>query len=86
MKKHRPEFIAQLASKEDKERLAEQLDVWRKSEVVGLMVKYYEKVLDKLILEDEKDNPLSWFQFRWGKAKRVGKREALRKIINDLKE
>ena len=86
MKRKIPEFIAQNPSTEEKQRLMKQYLKWKKWEIAEMMVNHYQKKLDRLIQEDEKDSPLSWFQWKWGKAKRLGKREALRQFINDLKE
>ena len=86
MKRKIPEFIAQNPSTEEKQRLMKQYLKWKKWEIAEMMVNHYQKKLDRLIQEDEKDSPVSWFQWKWGKAKRLGKREALRQFINDLKE
>lgn len=80
-----PAFLSALPQKE-KARLMKQYIQWKKWEISDLMVKHYQKQLDRLLEEDEKLSPLSWFQWKWEKAKRLGQRSALRKIISDLKE
>lgn len=87
MKRIVPEFITQYStSKEEREKLMKQYCIWTQQDISKMMVSHYEKKLDKLIREDEKESPLSWFQWKWGKAKRLGKRETLRQLIKDLKE
>ena len=82
-----PDFIAKNhPSIEEKQRLMKQYTQWRKWEIAEIMVSHYEKQLDQLVQEDEKFTPLSWFQSKWNRARTLGKREILRKIIKDLKE
>lgn len=80
-----PAFLSALP-KAEKARLMKQYIQWKKWEISDLMVKHYQKHIDRLLEEEEKSSPLSWFQFKWEKAKRIGQRIAFRKIINDLKE
>ena len=53
-------------------------------ECIDLMKEHMELELDALILEDEKSSCLTWFQTKWGRAKRLGRREQLRNAIKDL--
>ena len=85
MKHKVPEFLSPLPS-EEKQRLMKKYLTWKGEEITELMVKHYEKKLEQLLIEDEKDSPLSWFQSKWTRAKRLGKREAIRKFIEHLKE
>lgn len=48
------------------------------------MKEYMEQELDKLVLEDEKSSYPTWFQTKWSKSKRLGRREQLRNTIKDL--
>jgi hypothetical protein len=78
-----PSFLTKL----DKEKKIEQMKryaIWKSDTIAELMVEHLESELTRLVLEDEKDSPLSWFQSRWSRAKRLGKREALRQLIKDL--
>ena len=79
-----PSFLTKLDPEQKKE-MMQQYSSWKRWGVAELMVKHLEDELTKLILEDEKDSPLSWFQSRWNRAKRLGKREAIRHLIKDLK-
>lgn len=80
-----PDFLSSYP-KEDKERLMKQYIQWKKWEITGIMIEHYEKKLDQLIQEDEKDSPLSWFSLGFGRAKRLGERKMLRNLIKNLKE
>lgn len=80
-----PEFIA-VQPKAEKERLMKLYINWKNNEITELMAQHYEKKLDKLLSEEEKESPVSWFQSKWSRVKRIGRREILRKILSDLKE
>jgi hypothetical protein len=81
-----PEFLSSVPNQEEKARLMKQYLQWKRWEIAEIVVAHYEDKLEKLIEEDEKDSPLSWFQYKWNTAQRKGKRSILRKIIKDLKE
>jgi len=53
-------------------------------ECIDLMKEHMEDELEKLILEDEKSSYVTWFQTKWSRAKRLGRREQLRTTIKDL--
>lgn len=80
-----PEFLSHLP-KEEKKRLMLQYQSWKKWEIAEIIVKHYEDKLDRLVLEEEKESLLSMFQSKWARAKRMGKRKALRLVIKHLKE
>ena len=58
---------------------------WKQKEICHKLVDYLEDKLEKMLLEEETTNPLNWFQYKWIRAKNLGKREMLRLIIKDLK-
>lgn len=78
-----PSFLTSL-DKERKQDLMKQYKAWKSWEVADLLKVHLQNELDRLIQEDEKDSPLSWFQTRWSRAKRLGRREQLRQLIKDL--
>ena len=77
-----PSFLTRL----DKDRKVELIKQWstlKGYECIDLMKAHYEGELEKLIAEDER--PMSsWFQTKWTKAQRLGRREQLRIMIKDL--
>ena len=64
--------------------MMKQLKSWKSWEVSQYLVEHLEGELDRLIQEDEKSSFSTWFQTRWSKAKRLGRREQLRQLIRDL--
>ena len=56
---------------------------WVHQDVTEYLEQHLQKKLDKLITEEEKDSPLSWFQCKYNRAKRLGQREAIRAILKD---
>ena len=78
-----PRFLTSL-DKEKKQEIMKQFKSWKTWEVADLLRAHLQSELDQLILEDEKDSFSTWFQTRWSKAKRLGKREQLRQLIKDL--
>ncbi|MGL1886322.1 MAG: hypothetical protein OCD76_07385 [Reichenbachiella sp.] len=78
-----PSFLTSL-DKEKKQEIMKQFKSWKSWEVCELLKAHLQSELDQLILEDEKDSFSTWFQTRWSKAKRLGKREQLRQLIKDL--
>jgi len=78
-----PSFLTKL-DQEKKKEFMQLYKAWKADPVAEMMVEHLESELTKLIVEDEKDTPLSWFQSRWSRAKRLGKREAIRHLIKDL--
>lgn len=85
MAQHRiPEFLLHLP-REEQARLMKRYRTWKSDEVAEIMVSHYQKKLDQLFLEEERESPLSWFDSKWKRVKRLGQRETLRKLINDLK-
>lgn len=79
-----PSFLTRL-DQEKKTELMQLYKQWKSDPVAELMVEHLENELTKLTIEDEKDSPFSWFQSRWNTAKRLGKRDAIRHLIKDLK-
>jgi len=78
-----PSFLTKL----DKEKKLEMIKQWstlKGYECIDLMKEHMEQELDALILEDEKSSFTTWFQTKWGSAKRLGRREQLRNTIKDL--
>jgi len=53
-------------------------------ECIDLMRQDMLDELEFLMHEDEKSGYVTWFQTKWSKAKRLGRREQLRKTIKDL--
>lgn len=85
MAKHKiPKFLSPLP-KEDKDRLMKDWIHVKDMEVIERYVSHLEGELDQLLREEERNSPISWFEFKWNKAKRIGHRLALRKQISDLK-
>lgn len=80
-----PPFIRKIEKQEDREAMMKQYASWKRWAVAEEFVKYLEKEIERLVLEDEQDEPESEFQHKWSRVKRLGKRELLRKIIKDLK-
>ena len=78
-----PSFLTGL----DKEEKLEMLDQWQTLKgykCIELLKAHMERELVKLVLEDEKSSFTTWFQTKWGSAKRLGRREQLRNVIKDL--
>lgn len=79
-----PSFLTKLDQAE-KVDMMKQLKSWKAWAVSEYLVKHLEDELDRLIKEDERDSFSSYFQTRWSRAKRLGRREQLRQLIRDLK-
>jgi len=79
-----PSFLTKLDQAE-KVDMMKQLKSWKAWAVSEHLVKHLEDELDRLIKEDERDSFSSYFQTRWSRAKRLGRREQLRQLIRDLK-
>lgn len=58
--------------------------VWANDTVTNDFKLSLEKRLEVLIKDEEKENPISWFQSRYNRAKNLAKRELLRSLIKDL--
>jgi hypothetical protein len=78
-----PSFLTNL-DKEKKQEMMKQFKSWKAWEVADLLKAHLERELDRLIQEEETNSFPTWFQTRWSKAKRLGKREQLRQLIKDL--
>jgi len=78
-----PSFLTKL-DKEEKVEMIKQWSTLKGYRCIDLMKEHLEDELERLIQEDEKASPVTWFQSKWGKAKRLGRREQLRKTIKDL--
>jgi hypothetical protein len=78
-----PSFLTHLDKNEKRELMKEYI-LWKKQHCTEYLIVKLEDELNKLILEDEKNNFSSWFETRWTKAQRLGKRAALRQILKDL--
>lgn len=78
-----PSFLTKL-DREKKIEMMKQFKSWNAWEVADLLREHLESELDRLIQEDEKNNFSSWFETRWTKAKRLGKRDAIRQLLKDL--
>ena len=76
-------FLTSL-DKEKKEEMMKQYKSWKTWEVAELLKEYLTNELDQLIKEDERDSFSTYFQTRWSKAKRLGRREQIRQLIKDL--
>lgn len=79
-----PSFLAR-KSKEIKEKLMPEYLHVVQTDCVEMYVEYLERQLDKLLAEEEKTLPSTDFELAFKLAQNRGKREVLRKIINDLK-
>lgn len=78
-----PSFLTGL-DKSHKVDMIKEYQQWREWEVAELLREHLALELDRLIQEDEKHNFSSWFETRWTKAKRLGKRDAIRQLLKDL--
>ena len=78
-----PSFLTKLDQVKKKE-MIKQWSTLKGYECIDLMKEYMEDELTRLIQEDEKSSYNSWFQTKWGSAKRLGRREQLRNTIKDL--
>lgn len=86
MAKHRiPSFISPLPNEKKEIVMKEWLQVSR-SHTVEQLANYLQQEVDRLVREDEKSSFTTWFQTKWNRAKNLGKREVLRKLIKDLTE
>ena len=84
MTKHRiPSFLTRLG-KEEKEMVMKEWLTVQQSHSMSHLRKSLQSELDRLIKEDEKSSFSTWFQTKWSRSKNLGKREILRKLINDL--
>ena len=79
-----PSFLAR-KSQDIKEKLMPEYLGVIKTDCIEMYVEYLEKQLDKLLEEEEKTVPSTDFELAFKIAQNRGKREVLRKIINDLK-
>tara|TARA_R110002096_G_scaffold163951_3_gene331553 strand:+ start:4882 stop:5136 length:255 start_codon:yes stop_codon:yes gene_type:complete len=77
-----PSFLTKI-DKAHKVELIRQWSTLKGYECIDLLKESLEQELDKLIEEDERSSA-TWFQTKWGRAKRLGRREQLRKMIKDL--
>ena len=84
MAKHKiPSFLTPL----DKETKAEVMKEWitvSNSRSLEHLQAYLQQEVDRLVMEDEKGSFTTFFQTKWNRAKNLGKREVLRKLIKDL--
>ena len=78
-----PSFLTSL-DKEKKEEMMKQYKSWKALEIAELLKEHLTNELDQLIKEDERDSFSTYFQTRWSKAKRLGRREQIRQLIKDL--
>ena len=84
MAKHRiPSFITSLDKGTKETVMKEWLSVSR-SHSIEHLTNYLQQEVDRLVREDEKGSFTTFFQTKWNRAKNLGKREVLRKIIKDL--
>jgi len=58
---------------------------WQRAEICEMLVKELESKLEKIMLEEERESPISLFQSKYNRAKNLGRREVLRSVIKDLK-
>jgi hypothetical protein len=79
-----PSFLTKV-DKEEKQDLMKEYVLWKKQHCTEYLVKKLEDELDKLIIDEEKNNFSSYFETRWARAKRLGSRATLRHILKDLK-
>lgn len=79
------QMVREEGTKEDKDRVVSQWKQLKLNPVIEKLVEYSEKELDRLVLEDERDDFLSKFTFQSTKAKRMGERKRLRQFINYFK-
>lgn len=78
-----PSFLTKL-DKERKVELMKEYQQWKEWEVTELLKQQLQDELDQLIQQDEKNSFSTWFETRWMKAKRLGKREVIRQLLKDL--
>ena len=77
-----PSFLTKV-DKAHKVELIKQWTTIKGYECIDLLKAHLEDELEKLIEEDERSSA-TWFQTKWGRSKRLGRREQLRKMIKDL--
>ena len=78
-----PSFLTRL----DKDKKVEMIKQWSTLKgyvCIDLMKEEMENELEFLMQEDEKSSYVTWFQTKWSSAKRLGRREQLRKSIKNL--
>jgi len=68
-----------------KVKMIKQHKIWKNWDINELLVKHLEDALESLIRQDETESFSSYFETRWAKAKRLGKREAIRNLLKNLK-
>jgi len=78
-----PSFLTHL-DKSEKEQMMKQLKSWKGWAVAEHLNKFLKKELDRLIMEDEKEDYKSEFQTSRKQAFRLGRRDELRRLIKDL--
>jgi len=78
-----PSFLTKL-DQEKKKEMIKQWSTLKGYECIDLLKESLEDQLDLSIEEDEKSSFTTWFQTKWSRAKRLGRREILRKMIKDL--
>lgn len=80
-----PRFLSRMGEQRKAKLMEEYVHVVS-TEAVEIYVAFLEKELERLIAEEEKATPESAFEMSFSLAQNRGKRETLRKIINDLKK
>ena len=78
-----PSFLTKL-DKEQKLEMVKQWSTLKGYACIDLLKEHLESELNFLIVEDEKSSYVTWFQTKWSKARRLGRREQLRSMIKDL--
>lgn len=79
-----PPFL-QKVDAEIKPKMIKQHKIWKNWDCNELLIKYLEDELEALVRQDELDSFSSYFETKWAKAKRLGKRDAIRSLLKNLK-
>jgi len=78
-----PSFLTKLTG-EHRRLMIKQWGELKSYECIELLTFQLEDELERLIQQDEKTGPVTWFQTKWSQAKRHGRRMQLRLLIKDL--
>lgn len=79
-----PSFLGKLNPEMKKEQM-ELYKNWKYTSCTEYLLKHLERKYQQEIEEEEKKNPLNWFQSKWGSVKSHARRQLLRDLIKDLK-
>lgn len=73
------------ASQQERQELFELYQSLKKHKLIKAMVSHSEKELERMTIEDERDDFLSKFTTQSRRAKRLGERKQLRQLVKNFK-